>query len=125
MALVDTTFAPIPEKLLNQWGVSLTYVKAASTQTYNTTTGTVSGADTNVSLKGLITSFHPEETNGDYQRSDLKVIIGNKELGDYYPTVRDRIQYTEAGSTKIARIIEVSTSRGDKPILHTLIARPQ
>lgn len=125
MALVDTTFAPIPEKLLNQWGVSLTYVKSASTQTYNTTTGTVSGADTNVSLKGLITSFNPEETNGDYQRSDLKVIIGNKELGDYYPTVRDRIQYTEAGSTKIARIIEVSTSRGDKPILHTLIARPQ
>ena len=33
MALVDTTFAPIPEKLLNQWGVSITYVKAATTQT--------------------------------------------------------------------------------------------
>ena len=125
MALVDTTFAPIPENLLNQWGVSITYVKAATTQTYNTTTGTVSGSDTNVSLKGLITTLSPEETNGDYQRSDLKVIIGNKELGDYYPTVRDRIQYTEAGSTKTARIVEVMTSRGDKPILHTLVARPQ
>jgi hypothetical protein len=125
MALVDTTFAPIPEKLLNQWGVSITYVKAATTQTYNTTTGTVSGSDTNVSLKGLIMTLRPEETNGDYQRSDLKVIIGNKELGDYYPTVRDRIQYTEAGSTKTARIVEVMTSRGDKPILHTLVARPQ
>ena len=125
MALTETTFAAIPEKLLSQWGTSITFIKAASTQTYNTTTGVVSGSDTNVSLKGLITQLSPEETKDLYQKTDVKVIIGNKELGDYYPTTRDRIQYAEAGATKVARIVAVSTSRGDKPILHTLIARAQ
>jgi len=52
-------------------------------------------------------------------------VIGNAELGDYYPNIRDTIQYTEAGTTKTGRIIDVKTYRGDQPILHSLLVRPQ
>ena len=54
-----------------------------------------------------------------------KIIIGNKELGTYFPNIRDRIQYTENSETKVARIISINTSRGNNPILHTVIAKPQ
>jgi hypothetical protein len=85
----------------------------------------MSGADTNVSVKGLITKVTAKEFRETAQTTDMQIIIGNKELGDYYPTSRDRVQYTEAGSTKEGRIVEVETARGDKPVLHTLLVRPQ
>jgi len=51
--------------------------------------------------------------------------FGNKELGTYYPKVKDSIQYAEDGVNKVGRIISINTSRGDNPILHTVIVRPQ
>ena len=53
------------------------------------------------------------------------MVIGSAELGDYYPTEADRIQYPQAGATREAKIISIKTARGDKPIFHTLIVRPQ
>tara|TARA_R100000329_G_C7573015_1_gene202857 strand:- start:79 stop:456 length:378 start_codon:yes stop_codon:yes gene_type:complete len=125
MALIDTTFSSIPAKILDKWGISLTFIKTASNQSYNVATGAVSGTDTNVSVKGVILQVSPSEVDSNRQATDMQIIIGNKELGDYYPTVRDRIQYTESGATKVAKIMSVTTSRGDKPVMHTLIARPQ
>jgi hypothetical protein len=46
-------------------------------------------------------------------------------LGDYYPSEADRIQYPQAGETREAKLISIETKRGDNPILHTVIARPQ
>jgi hypothetical protein len=124
MSRVDTTFASIPAGLLNDWGQNLTYIKAG-TDTYNTTTGTVTSTDTNVPIRALISNATPEEFEGFYQTNDLKIIIGAAELGNYYPSVRDRIQYTENTATKVGRIISMKTYRGDNPILHTLLVRPQ
>lgn len=124
MGLIDTTFAALPAQLLADWGQNLTYIKAG-TSTYNTTTGTVSATDTSVTVRGLLSNANPEEFEGFYQTNDLKIIIGNAELGDYYPTVRDRIRYMEAGTTIEARIISVKLLRGDSPVLHTLLVRPQ
>ena len=53
------------------------------------------------------------------------MVIGNAELGDYYPNVRDRVRFTEAGETKEGRIIDVESFRGASAILHNLIVRPQ
>jgi hypothetical protein len=124
MSRVDTTFASIPAGLLNDWGQNLTYIKAGA-DTYNTTTGTVTSTDTNVPIRALISNATPEEFEGFYQTNDLKIIIGAAELGNYYPSVRDRIQYTENTATKVGRIISMKTYRGDNPILHTLLVRPQ
>ena len=125
MGLIDTTFAPIPASLLNDWGQTLTYIKTATPRTYDPTTGNVSGADTTVSVKGVITRINPRESEGLYQSTDLKILIGSSELGTYYPTQADRIQYTQAGATREAKIIAITTYRGDNPIYHSLIVRPQ
>ena len=85
----------------------------------------MSGSDTNISMKALISSVSGSVYEGTSQTNDLKFIFGNKELGSYYPKVKDRIQYAEDGVNKVARIISVNTSRGNSPILHTAIVRPQ
>jgi hypothetical protein len=125
MSLVDSTFAGLPAPLLAQWGQNVTYLKANASPTYNATTGEVSGAATSLTVRALIFQANPEEFEGFYQTNDLKVIIGNAELGKYVPSVRDRIQYTENSVTKTGRIISCKTSRGENPILHTILLRPQ
>ena len=125
MSLIDSTFKGLPEQLLNTFGIDITYIKTAASQTYNASTGEVSGSDTNISVKAIISSMSGSEYEGTSQTNDLKVIFGNKELGTYYPKVKDRIQYAEDGVNKVARIISINTSRGNNPILHTVIARPQ
>ena len=124
MSFIDNTFKSLPEQLLGTFGIDVTYIKA-STQTYDTTTGQASRSDTNISMKALISSVSGSVYEGTSQTNDLKIIFGNKELGTYYPKVKDRIQYAEDGVNKVARIISINTSRGDNPILHTVIVRPQ
>jgi hypothetical protein len=125
MSQIDTVFQSIPAPLLKDWGQTITYIKTSTPRNYNPTTGAVTGADTNVTVKGVITRVSPRESEGLYQTTDLKVIIGTAELGTYYPTEADRIQYLQAGVTREAKIIAITTYRGDNPVLHTLIARPQ
>ena len=125
MGLIDTTFAPIPTAVLADWGQNITYIKTTTPRTYDPTTGTVTGADTNVTVKGVILRLTPRESEGLYQSTDVKVIIGSSELGTYYPTEADRIQYTQAGVTREAKIIAITSYRGDNPVMHTLIVRPQ
>ena len=125
MAKIDDVFGSVPASILSTWGQTLTFVKTTTPRTYNPTTGAVTGADTNVSVKGVITQINSSEDEGLYQTTDLKVVIGANELGDYYPTEADRIQYPQAGSTKEGKIINIQTARGDKPIFHKLIVRPQ
>lgn len=125
MGLIDDTFAAVPAPLLNDWGQTITYIKTTTPRTYNPTTGAVTGSDTNVSMKALIVRLTPRESEGLYQTTDVKVIFGTAELGTYYPTEADRIQYTQDGVTREAKIINITTYRGDNPVLHTVIARPQ
>lgn len=125
MGLIDTTFGSIPASILNDWGQTITYIKTVTPRTYNPTTGAITGSDTTVSVKAVITRINPRESEGLYQTTDLKVIIGAAELGSYYPTEADRIQYTQDSVTREAKIIAITSYRGDSPVMHTLIARPQ
>jgi hypothetical protein len=125
MSQIDTVFQSIPASLLNDWGQTITYLKTSTPRIYDPTTGSVNGADVSVTIKGIITRVTPRESEGLYQTTDLKVIIGTAELGTYYPTEADRIQYSQDGITREAKIIAITSYRGDNPVLHTLIARPQ
>ena len=125
MGLIDTTFAPLPTAILADWGQDITYIKTSTPRTYNPTTGSVNGADISVTVKGVILRLTPRESEGLYQSTDVNVIIGSSELGTYYPTEADRIQYTQAGATREAKIISITSYRGDNPVMHTLIVRPQ
>ncbi len=125
MSFIDDTFAAVPGPLLRSWGQDLVYIKTTGTETYSPSTGNVTSTETSITIRAVITKVNPQEFDGSYQTTDLKIIFGNEELGDYIPTIRDRIQYQDAGTTKVARIIDVNSYRGERPVLHILIARPQ
>jgi hypothetical protein len=125
MSQIDSTFAGIPAPILAKWGHTITYIKTNPARSYNPTTGAITGADTNVSLKAVISRVNPREYEGLYQATDIKVIMGTEELGSYYPSELDRLQYLQDGVTREAKIITVTSYRGETPILHTVIARPQ
>ena len=125
MALIDDVFGSIPAAVLADWGQDITYIKTNLPTTYNPTTGTTTVSETTVTVKALITNVNPTEYDGLYQRTDLKVIFGAAELGDYYPTEADRIQYTQAGETREAKLVSINTKRGAEPVLHTVVVRPQ
>ena len=124
MAAIDDIFGSIPAQVLSQFGQDITYVKTTTPRTYNPTTGAVTGSDSNVTIKGVISQVNSSESEGVLQGTNVTVLIGASELGDYYPTQADRIQYLQAGATKEGKIINIQTARGDKPIFHTLIVRP-
>ena len=125
MAKIDDVFGAIPPAILADWGQNVTYIKAGLPSTYNPTTGAVTNSESTVTVKAVITSVNPSEFEGLYQSTYIKVLFGAGELGDYYPSQADRIQYPQAGETREAKIISIETKRGDKPIFHTVIARPQ
>ena len=125
MAKIDDVFGSVPASILNTWGQDFTFIKSTTPKTYNPTTGAVTGSDTNVTVKGVITNLNSSEDDGLYQTTDVKMVIGSAELGDYYPTEADLVQYPQAGATREGKIISIKTARGDNPIFHTLIVRPQ
>ena len=125
MALIDDVFGDIPKRVLADWGRDITYIKVSLPSTYSPTTGTITQAETTVTVKAVITNINAREYDGSYQSTDLKVMFGAEELGDYYPTQADKIQYTQAGETREAKLINIVTERGDEAIFHTAIARPQ
>ena len=125
MALIDDIFGGIPAQLLADWGQDITYIKTSLPSNYNPTTGTVYESETTTTVRALITNVNPSEYDGLYQTTDIKLLFGASELGDYYPTQADRIQYTQAGETREAKLMNIMTERGTAPVLHTIIARPQ
>jgi len=125
MAAIDDIFGSIPAQVLSQFGQDITYVKTTTPRTYNPTTGAVTGSDTSVTVKGVISQVNSSESDGVLQGTNVTVLIGASELGDYYPTQADRIQYSRAGSTVEGKIISVRTYRGDKPVYHSLSVRIQ
>ena len=125
MAAIDDIFGSIPAQVLSQFGQDITYVKTTTPRTYNPTTGAVTGSDTNVTVKGVISQVNSSESEGVLQGTNVTVLIGASELGDYYPTQADRMQYSRAGSTVEGKIISVRTYRGDKPVYHSLSVRIQ
>jgi hypothetical protein len=125
MSKIDDVFSEVPTKILADWGQTITYIKTTTPRTYDPTSGDVFGADSTVTLRGIISRVTPREAEGLYQTTDVKILIGTSELGDYYPTEADRVQYQQAGATREAKIIDILTYRGDNPVYHTLIVRPQ
>ena len=125
MAAIDDIFGSIPAQVLSQFGQDITYIKTTTPRTYNPTTGAVTGSDTNVTVKGVISQVNSNESDGVLQETNVQVLIGASELGDYYPTQADRIQYTQSGSNIQGKIVSIRTYRGDSPVYHELVVRIQ
>ena len=125
MSLVDDIFKDLPLEILTDFGQDITLVKTVTPRAYNPSTGVVTGADTTVVTKGFIGNISSREADGLYQTTDLKITVSGDDLNSYYPTQADRIRYTQGGVTREAKILNVTTYRGEDPLLHIIIARPQ
>lgn len=123
MSLVDDIFSSIPAPLINQFGIDATYIKANASPAYNPVTGTVSGAATEIAVKIVISELKPEEMQGLYQQTDVKIIIAASALSGYFPQTTDSIRYLQNGVTRIAKIIGMFSYRGDNAIMHSVVAR--
>lgn len=123
MALTDSIFSSIPGPLISQFGINATYVKASQNQTYNPNTGTVSGSSTEIPIKIVITELKPEEMQGLYQQTDVKILISADSLPNYFPQTTDLIKYSQGGVTRTAKIIGMFSYRGDNAIMHSVVAR--
>ena len=125
MSLVDDIFKSIPLEILTDFGQDITLVKTVTPRTYDPSTGATTGADTTVTTKGFIGNVSSRESDGLYQTTDVKITVSGDDLDNYYPTQADRIRYTQAGATREAKILNVTTYRGEDPLLHIIVARPQ
>ena len=125
MSRIDDTFKQIPGRLMADWGSEITYVKTSTPRNYNPETGDVFGSDVEVTVRAVISNISSREAEGLYQTTDLSILIGNEELGTYFPTEADRIRYPQAGVTREGKILSVSSYRGDNPLFHQLTVRPQ
>ncbi|MBW2470882.1 MAG: hypothetical protein JRE18_02270 [Deltaproteobacteria bacterium] len=123
MSLVDQVFGGIPGPLIAQWGISATYLKASQNQQYDPETGTVMGCTQEIPIKIVPTQLRPEEVQGFYQMTDVKILIAASSLGDYYPQTTDSIRYLQNGVQRTAKIIGMMSYRGDFSILHVVVAR--
>lgn len=123
MSLVDDIFASIPAPLINQFGIDATYIKASQSQTYNPETGTVSGYATEIPIKISLSSLKPEEVQGLYQQTDVKILIAANSLSGYFPQTTDSVRYTQNGAQRTAKIVGIESYRGDNAIMHSVVAR--
>jgi hypothetical protein len=123
MALTDNIFSSIPGPLISQFGISATYIKASQNQTYNPNTGIVSGSSTEIPVKIIITELKPEEMQGFYQQTDVKILISADSLPGYFPQTTDSVKYLQNGTARTAKIIGMFSYRGDSAIMHSVVAR--
>ena len=123
MSLVDDVFGSLPGPLIDQWGISIVYIKASQNQTYDPATGTVFGSSTEIAARALPTKLTSKEREGFYQQRMIKFMIPAVYLGNYYPQTTDLIRYAEAGVSRTAKIVDQDQYRGDSPIMHIVIAK--
>ena len=100
---------------------SIVYTKKAS-GSYNTSTGAYTTTDTNYSINVPIEFIRSEEDLGKEMR-EFRTYITPDLIGDNQPDLDDEITLTYAGSTRVAKIVNISTLQGGQTYLFTIRGR--
>jgi len=100
---------------------SIVYTKKAS-GSYNTSTGVYTTTDTSYSITVPIEFIRSEEDLGKEIR-EFKTYITPDLIGDSQPDFDDEITLTYAGSTRVAKIVNISTLQGGQTYLFTILGR--
>jgi hypothetical protein len=122
---IDTVFGPLPAPLISEWGQPVTFVRRPGSGTYDPTTGDITLTETRIPVKAVITRVGPKELDGNLQATDLKIMIDPGQIGGQYITTEDHWEIPQAGVTTTAKVISLTTYRGDNPVFFVCIARPQ
>ena len=122
---LDSLLKSVAKDVVSTLGTSLdssiTYTKKAS-GSYNTSTGAYTTTDTSYSISVPIEFIRSEEDLGKETR-EFKTYITPDLIGDSQPDFDDEITLTYAGSTRVAKIVNISTLQGGQTYLFTIIAR--
>ena len=122
---IDSLLKSVAKDVVSTLGTSLdssiTYTKKAS-GSYNTSTGAYTTTDTSYSIKVPIEFVRSEEDLGKEIR-EFRTYITPDLIGDNQPDLDDEITLTYAGSTRVAKIVNISTLQGGQTYLFTILAR--
>ena len=122
---LDSLLKNVAKQVVANLGASLdttiTYTKKAS-GSYNTSTGVYTTTDTSYSFDAPIEFIRSEEDLGKEIR-EFRTYITPDLIGDNQPDLDDEITLTYAGSTRVAKIVNISTLQGGQTYLFTILAR--
>ena len=122
---LDSLLKNVAKQVVADLGASLdstiTYTKKAS-GSYNTSTGVYTTTDTSYSINVPIEFIRSEEDLGKEIR-EFKTYITPDLIGDSQPDLDDEITLTYAGSTRVAKIVNISTLQGGQTYLFTIRGR--
>ena len=122
---LDSLLKNVAKQVVADLGASLdttiTYTKKAS-GTYNTSTGVYTTTDTSYSFDAPIEFIRSEEDLGKEIR-EFRTYITPDLIGDNQADLDDEITLTYAGSTRVAKIVNISTLQGGQTYLFTILAR--
>ena len=122
---LDSLLKNVAKDVVSTLGTSLdssiTYTKKTS-GSYNTSTGAYTTTDTSYSIKVPIEFVRSEEDLGKEIR-EFRTYITPDLIGDNQPDLDDEITLTYAGSTRVAKIVNISTLQGGQTYLFTILAR--
>ena len=123
---LDSAFKQIAKQIVSDLGSSLDttiiYTKKG-TASYNVETGEQITVDTTFSnLKVPIEFIRSEEDLGREIR-EFKTYITPDLIGGNQPNLDDEITLTYAGSTRVAKIVNISTLQGGQSYLFTILGR--
>ena len=120
-SLLKNVAKQIVSDLGDSFDSSIVYTKKAS-GSYNTSTGAYTTTDTSYSIKVPIEFVRSEEDLGKELR-EFRTYITPDLIGDNQPDLDDEITLTYAGSTRVAKIVNISTLQGGQTYLFTILAR--
>ena len=122
---LDSLLKSVAKDVVSTLGTSLdssiTYTKKAS-GSYNTSTGAYTTTDISYSIKVPIEFVRSEEDLGKEIR-EFRTYITPDLIGDNQPDLDDEITLTDAGSTRVAKIVNISTLQGGQTYLFTIRGR--
>jgi len=122
---LDSLLKSVAKDVVSTLGTSLdssiTYTKKAS-GSYNTSTGAYTTTDTSYSIKVPIEFVRSEQDLGKEIR-EFRTYITPDLIGDNQPDLDDEITLTYAGSTRVAKIVNITTLQGGQTYLFTILAR--
>ena len=120
-SLLKSVAKDVVSTLGSSLDTSITYTKKTS-GSYNTSTGAYTTTDTSYSIKVPIEFVRSEEDLGKEIR-EFRTYITPDLIGDNQPDLNDEITLTYEGSTRVAKIVNISTLQGGQTYLFTILAR--
>ena len=120
-SLLKSVAKDVVSTLGSSLDTSITYTKKTS-GSYNTSTGAYTTTDTSYSIKVPIEFVRSEEDLGKEIR-EFRTYITPDLIGDNQPDLDDEITLTYAGSTRVAKIVNITTLQGGQTYLFTILAR--